>query len=351
MPWTPYSQRSRPPPEPGRPDSGAGGTPWVKDTALTVHHEDLTIRTITGPDELDVFNRLPYQLNEELAGDLAEGRRRPEWLWVALRDGHLAARAGWWARAGNEHPDALDLLDLDDSGRPETVDIAARLLATAMAQVIPEGTRPPYYLRFVEPDWREAPSTRQATEDRMAAAAQTGARLFVERLRLEWRPGTPVPAPTGRLSFRPVTEPGELLALMTDVMDGTLDAHGRADLTLMTPREAAAKHYDEELALYTSPRDWWRIADLPGGEPAGFVIPAHNGYSAIIAYLGVVPAHRGHGYIADILAEGTRVLAAQDVPYIKASTDLGNVPMAAAFHRAGWVTTGHQIDMTWEQPG
>ena len=80
------------------------------------------------------------------------------------------------------------------------------------------------------------------------------------------------------------------------------------------------------------------------------MIPAHNGYNPIIAYLGVVPAHRGHGYIADILAEGTRVLAAQDVPYIKASTDLGNVPMAAAFHRAGWVTTGHQIDMTWDAP-
>jgi hypothetical protein len=143
-----------------------------------------------------------------------------------------------------------------------------------------------------------------------------------------------VPAPTGRLSFRAVTDAGELLALMTAVMDGTLDAHGRDDLTRMSPREAAAKHYQEELALYTSPRDWWRIADLPGGEPAGFVIPAH----------------RGDGYIADILAEGTRVLAAQDVPYIRASTDLGNVPMAAAFHRAGWVTTGHQIDMTWESP-
>jgi RimJ/RimL family protein N-acetyltransferase len=319
---------------------------------LTANHDSLIIRPITGPGELDLFNRFPHPFNEELAGDLRDGRRQPGWLWIALRDGHLAARAGWWARPGSEHPGALDLLDLDDSGRPETVDIAARLLATAMAEVIPEGTRPPYYLRFVDPDWREAPAARQATEDRMAAAARTGARLFVERLRLEWRPGTPVPAPAGRLSFRPVASPGELLALMTDVMDGTLDAHGRDDLTRMSPREAAAKHYDEELARYTSPRDWWRIACLPGGEPAGFVIPAHNGYSPIIAYLGVVPGHRGHGYIDEILAEGTRVLTAQDVvPFIRASTDLGNGPMAAAFHRAGWVTTGHQIDMTWDAPG
>jgi hypothetical protein len=42
--------------------------------------------------------------------------------------------------------------------------------------------------------------------------------------------------------------------------------------------------------------------------------------------------------------------AAQDVPLIRASTDLGNVAMAAAFHRAGWVTTGHQIDMSWDRP-
>jgi hypothetical protein len=82
------------------------------------------------------------------------------------------------------YPDALDILDLDDSGHPETVDITARLLATAMAEVIPEGTQPPYYLRFVDPGWREAPATRQPTEDRIPAAAQTGARLFVERLRL-----------------------------------------------------------------------------------------------------------------------------------------------------------------------
>ena len=117
---------------------------------MTSHHDELTIRPITGPDELDLFNRFPYLLNEELAADLDKGHRRPEWLWLALRDGRLAARAGWWARPGDENPLILDILDLDDSGRPETVDIAARLLRAAMAKVIPGGTKPPEYIRFLE---------------------------------------------------------------------------------------------------------------------------------------------------------------------------------------------------------
>jgi len=77
------------------------------------------------------------------------------------------------------------------------------------------------------------------------------------------------------------------------------------------------------------------------------VIPAHNGYNPIIAYLGVVPAHRGHGYIHDVLAAGTSLLAAQDVPRIRAATDVGNAPMAAAFALAGYVTFERQVDMTW----
>jgi RimJ/RimL family protein N-acetyltransferase len=318
---------------------------------LTTQDTDLTIRPITGPGELGLFTTLPYRLNEELADDLKLGRRQPEWLWMALQDGHLVARAAWWARPGAGRPYLLDILDVDDGQRPGAVDTVTRLLKTAIAAVIPAGASPPDYIRFLTPGWREEPAERQATEDRMAAAERCGARFFVERLNLEWRQGTEISAPTGRLTFRPVAGSGELLALMTQVLNGTLDAHDRADLTRMSPEEAAAKHYNDELARYTSPRDWWRIAELPGGEPVGFVIPAHNGYYPIIAYLGVVPAHRGNGYIGEILAEGTRALAATDVDRIRASTDLGNVPMARAFHRAGWVTTGHQIDMTWDHTG
>lgn len=309
---------------------------------------DLTMRPITGHDELDLFRQLPYALNEELADDLAAGRRRPEWMWVALRGDRLLARAVWWGRPTGDAPLILDILDIEDSASgSDHVDIGVRLLHAAMAATLPNGSRPPEYSRFVPPGWRENAVTRQAVEDRMTVLERAGARLFVERLRLEWRPGSPVPEPDGRLVFRPVRDGEELVALMSSVLDGTLDAHSRDDLTRMSGHEAAVRHYEDELARYASPRDWWRIATLPDGAPVGFVVPARNDYNAIIAYIAVLPSHRGNGYIDDILAEGTRILAAQHVPRIRASTDLGNTPMANAFRRAGYVNFEREINMTW----
>ena len=309
---------------------------------MILHQHDLTLRPITGPDELDLFNSLPYVINDEVGGDLVAGRRRPEWLWLALRGDRAVARAGWWSRAGDLHPQVMDIFDIDGD-----TDDGVQLLKAALPAVIPAGAAPPGYNRFLPPDWRDHQPTRQAAGDRIGALERAGAKLLAERLRLEWRPGTPVAELSGRLAFRPVRNPGELIELMTLVLDGTLDAHSRDDLARMTPGQAAQEQCHTELERYASPHEWWRIATLPDGEPAGFVIPAHNGYNPIIAYLGVVPAHRGQGHIHDLLAAGTSLLAAHDVPRIRAAADVGNTPMAAAFALAGYVTVERQIDMTW----
>jgi RimJ/RimL family protein N-acetyltransferase len=308
--------------------------------------QGLTIRPIAGREELSLFSRLPYAFNEELADDLAVGRRRPEWMWVALRGDHLLARVAWWGQTGDDTPSVLDIFDLDDS-TDDLGDVGVRLLRAAMAEVVPAGTRPPEYYRLVPSDWREDGVSRRVVEDRMDALERTGARLSVERLRFQWSPGTPIPEPSGRLVFRPVRDTEEILTLMTLALDGTLDAHSRDDLTRMSAREAAVRHYEGELARYGSPRDWWRIATLPDGEPVGFVTPARNDYNAIISYLAVLPEHRGNGYIDEILAEGTRVLNAHDVPRIRATTDLSNTPMANAFQRAGYANFERTINMTW----
>jgi hypothetical protein len=238
------------------------------ENAVILHQHDLTLRPITGPDELDLFNSLPYVLNDEVGGDLAAGRRRPEWLWLALRGDRVVARAGWWSRPGDRHPLVMDIFDIDGGAED-----GVQLLKTALPAVVPADATPPEYSRFLPADWRDDQHTRQAVHDRMGVLERTGAKLFIERLRLEWRPGTPVAGPGGRLTFRPVRNPDELIELMTLVLDGTLDAHSRDDLTRMTPRQAAQEQYHHELERYASPHEWRRIATLPDGEPVGFVIP------------------------------------------------------------------------------
>ena len=189
--------------------------------------------------------------------------------------------------------------------------------------------------------------SRQIVEERMEIATRVGAHLLAERLRFDWSPGTAIAEPTGCLSFREVGSAAELIELMTLALAGTLDAHSRIALGQMPANEVARQHFDGELKSYRSHREWWRIATLADGEAVGFVTPARNDYNAILAYLGVLPAHRGRGYVDEILAEGTRVLAAQGVPRIRASTDLDNVPMAQAFSRAGWDNFERAITMTW----
>jgi RimJ/RimL family protein N-acetyltransferase len=310
----------------------------------------LTVRPLSGPEELGLFCRLSYVLDHELADDLATGRRRPEWMWVALRGDRVVARIAWWSKDGKA-PLLLDFFDLDDTlPEPERGEAGLRLLEAATAAVVPAGAPRPEYGRFVPPNWREDPAARDVVGARIRVMERTGARMLVERLRLEWRAGTPVPADSGRLRFRTAAGREDLLALMTPVMEGTLDAHGQADLASgLTAREAAEKHYAEEFAHYSTPQEWWRIAELPDGRPVGFVIPARNSYHPIIAYIGVLPAHRGHGYIDELLAEGTRVLAGQDgVERIRAATDLGNVPMAKSFARLGYVNFERAFDMVWD---
>ncbi len=309
--------------------------------SLCVDENHLTVRPLAGREDLELFRSIPYVLNKELEVDLDAGRRRLDWLWVALRANRFVGRVGWWARSPDDPPQVLDFLDVPD------VDDGVRLVETAMRAVLPAGSTPPEYIRFLPPDWASDPALVREVDVRRSVLERLGARPLVERLRLQWDAGGPVPEPTGRLRFRAVADRAELVGLMTSVLEGTLDAHSRADLTRMTPAEQANLQYDDELARYTTPREWWRVATLPDGTPVGFVIPARNAYNAIIAYIGVLPGFRGKGYVDDVLAEGTRILAAQGVARIRAATDVGNEPMARAFARAGYATFERQLDMTW----
>ncbi|WP_031168377.1 hypothetical protein [Streptosporangium roseum] len=79
---------------------------------------DLVIRPLTAGEE-DLFESLPdlglvgFAAFGDTYADMAvAGEYRPEWSWVALRDGVVVARAAWWAGPKDVKPLALGWFDL-----------------------------------------------------------------------------------------------------------------------------------------------------------------------------------------------------------------------------------------------
>ncbi|MEJ8643402.1 GNAT family protein [Streptomyces sp. MS1.HAVA.3] len=152
--------------------------------------------------------------------------------------------------------------------------------------------------------------------------------------------------PTGRLVFRDGTDE-EFLDAFVRLSAGSLDLHTQSELRSMDAEQLAR----EDVEFYVDcpgERSWWRLAHLPDGTLAGMAIPSATPYHRNVGYLGVVPEQRGRGLIDEILGEITRFHAAEGAERITATTDTVNVPMAAAFDRAGYEVT--EIRLVLEEP-
>jgi RimJ/RimL family protein N-acetyltransferase len=296
---------------------------------------DLVIRPLTAGEE-PLFESLPdpglvgfAAFGGSYADMAASGEYRPEWTWVALRDDRVVARAAWWAGPRDTVPVALDWLDFTD------LDAAVHLLRTAPL-------RADYSLRL-PPDWRKRPDVLAAARQRMTAAQQAGLTLLVERYRYRWTPDCGLPDRPGRLEFRPEPDDDVIFELFRHIHQGSLDAHARRAIA-RSGLDVAAREDLDILRWMPSPREWWRVAWTAGGEVAGLAVPGRNYADPIIGYIAVLPEHRGHGYAYDLLAEATRLLAAEGADRIVAATDVTNIPMASAFARAGYPVEQHRLD-------
>ncbi len=296
---------------------------------------DLVIRPLVAGEE-SLFESLNdpglvgYAAAGERYADRASlGQYRPEWTWVALRDGTVIARAAWWAGPEDTEPRALDWLDFTD------LDAAVQLLRTAPLRT--------GYGLPLPPGWRDSPAVRRAAEDRIAAARLAGLTLLVERYRYRWTPACGLPKRPGRLDFRPEPDDQVILELFRRAHVGSLDAHARRAIA-ESGLGAAAQAELDTLRWMPSPREWWRVAYTSGGEPVGLAAPCRNYSDAVIGYIAVVPEQRGHGYAYDLLAEATHLLAGEGADRVVAGTDVTNFPMARAFARAGYPVIQHRID-------
>jgi len=248
---------------------------------------------------------------------------RPEWTWVALRDGDVVARAAWWAGPDDDAPIALDWLDFADGED----DAAVELLAKAGVDV--------EYCLLLPPGWREEPKVRAAGEARIDVATRAGMAPFVERLRYRWTPADGLPDRPGRLEYRAEPDDEKILDVLRRIVHGSLDAHEKRTQEKDSV-DAAARDELEFLNWMPSPREWWQLAFTREGELVGLTVPGRNHSNPVIGIIGVVPEQRGHGYAYDLLVEATHFLAAEGVTEVVAETDTTNTPMAATFARAGY---------------
>ncbi|MFR9775076.1 GNAT family N-acetyltransferase [Micromonospora sp. MS34] len=293
---------------------------------------DLVIRPLVAGEE-HLFDSLsdPGLVGRAVLGrTYADGGYRPEWTWVALRDGVVVARAAWWAAPDDPAPLALDWFDFTDP------DAAVALLRTAPLRA--------EYSILLPPGWRDDPVLRAQGQARIDAATAAGMRVLVERYRYRWTPECGLPARPGRLRFRPEPDDAVILDVLRRIGEGSLDAHYRHAAERHGP-EAAAREDLDLLRWLPSPRDWWRLGYTPGGELAGLIVPARTQTDHIVGFVGVLPGQRGHGYAYDLLVEATHRLVEVGAEQIVAATDQHNTPMAATFARAGHPVEWERVDL------
>lgn len=297
---------------------------------------DLVIRPLTAGEEA-LFDSLPHTklvgraaFGENYTDMAADGQYRPEWSWVALRDGAVVARAAWWGGPDDESPLALDWFDYTDRAA------AVELLRTAPLRA--------EYSLSLPPGWRDDPAVRAEAQARIDAAVDAGMAPLVERYRYRWTPECGLPTRPGRLEFRPEPDDDVILDVLRRVGEGSLDAHTRHTTAEHGP-DAAAREELDLLRWLPSPRDWWRLAWTPDGELVGITVPARNHSDPIVGFVGVLPEQRGHGYAYDLLVEATHLLVEAGMEVIVAATDQTNHPMAAAFARAGYPIERERIDL------
>jgi len=276
---------------------------------------------------------------------LEDGQYSHERTWIAVDtddDIGVLAVAVWWALPGTTEPGALDLIYVRESiDSADRADLAAQLLNAAHQTFADEfGQKvPPECHVFVAGDWRDRPDVVDALTWRRAALERVGLGALLERLRFVWTPADDLaPADSSRgLEFRAEPDDEVFVDLFTRVLSGSLDTTSTREAARIGTVEQARKDLAHLRDQMLGERSWWLVAVNRDGDTVGFGIPSRNPVALVVGYLGVLPEHRGHGYIDDILAEITRILVDEaGAVLIRADTDLVNEPMAAAFRRGGY---------------
>lgn len=278
-------------------------------------------------------SRYHPQLEAYLDTLLQQGLTRPEWCLLAREGGQPVARAALWAPAGQSMPTDVVLIDADwdDESLAAGRAVLARLHEAARdlgAEALSHHVDDP----------PGAPQYQEHAEARIRLLAESGYTLLRDGLRWQYA-GTPSPLEQADspLSFRTLSEVGDeaFVAAVASTYEGTRDSWIARTIEELGPLGAAREDFDYARTIEYEP-EWWELAYTDDDALAGVTMAAKNPSSAVVWYVGVVPAARGRGLAAHLVRRATEHLLGAGFEEIRGDCDVDNVAMVKAFERAGY---------------
>jgi len=276
----------------------------------------------------------PDDYSDQVRSLWDSGASRSEWCFILEEDGAPIGRIGLGVSPTVSDPVWLGSLPSDElfvfglhlpweDSAVSTGSLLIRDALTGIASQIPETL-----------ELRVNNSIHPHARERVRLAGALGMDLFQEKIGFTWEDnGEPI-LPGDRLTFRSIDQSGidAYRAVMAPCGDGTLDRNDRYYWHGCGPDNWAA-----QMTEYLGPEDapMW-LTGFHEDVPVGYVaVSAVDDWGSTIVHVGVLPEHRGHGYIQDLLMAGMASARRRGIVTMLSDVDVLNAPMRHAMIRAG----------------
>jgi RimJ/RimL family protein N-acetyltransferase len=273
-----------------------------------------------------------HRLRDYAASLVQQGSTRAEWCLVGLDAGRPVARGALWALP--EHPVPTDIVLIDAewsepdlAGGRELLNELHELARTFGADVLSHSVDAP----------PNPPQYQENEADRVRLLERSGYRLLRDGLRWRNSRTSPNAVADPSLEFRSLSDVGDdaFVEAIAATYEGTRDSWIIRNVNERGRLSAARSDFGDYQEMEHRP-EWWELAYAEDGSLVGVIMAARNPSSAVIAYVGIVPAHRGRGLSSVLVRRGTEHLLASGAHDIRGDCDRDNPAMVKAFERAGF---------------
>jgi RimJ/RimL family protein N-acetyltransferase len=275
----------------------------------------------------------PHDYTDQIARLFDDGVSRPDWCFVIEHDRDRVGRVGFgveptmsdsaWLGTLPRYELSAFGLNLPWTGEFETPGRSLFAAAADSLRGVP---------KILEIRTNNEVHPHHAERRRLLRGL--GFEVFVEKQGFTWADdGSAITVP-GRLTFRTIEEVGvdAFRVVMGQCGDGSLDRNDRYYWD-----GSGADNWAQQMTEYLADTDssMWLIG-YSGEEPVGYVaVASDEDWGSTIVHIGVVPGHRGSGYINDLIAAGTAAARDTGITSMLSDVDVVNLPMMAAMRRAG----------------